>query len=244
MPSIATEAQLDAHNTKSSARKSAQRRTHKRPPRLQADQLPAIFGAVHKRYHPALALAIFAGLRPESEIPNILWSYYDNGNFYGIDFKSKTIHLHDTWCTKTFMERTLHDLPAPLWKILEKHSAETGPISSCNYRNWRTMVVTPIKEALKMDELPHDIFRHTALSFMNTLSGQAVTMNNAGHTSPKVFYQRYNNAVGKAEADLFNAFRIKQTDEEIKAELKEAIEKGTKAWAGVDLEAFNQGEIK
>jgi hypothetical protein len=199
---------LDPHKTKSSALKSSQRRTHQRPPRLRADQIVPMFAAVEPRYHPALALAVFAGLRPESELPNIEWRATLRGHTYGIDFESRTISLPVEWSEKTRMERTLHDLPEPLWKILAAAEKKTGRVAETNYTNWRKSVITPIKAALGMDTWPHDVLRHTALSFQNVLAGQAITMNNAGHTNPKTFYQRYNNAVGKKEAEDFQSLEI------------------------------------
>jgi integrase len=208
---IARTTVLDIHKTKSSVMKSAMRRTNARPPRLTAAQIPKMFAAVDKRYHPALALAVFAGLRPDSELPLVEWGRIENGQFYGINFESRTIHIHKDWATKTRRERTLHDLPAPLWKILERDKPDepTGRrVSQVNYTNWRKFVIQPIKEVLGMDELPKDIFRHTALSFQNVLAGQAVTMNNAGHSQPKVFFEHYNNAVGKTEAEEFNNLEV------------------------------------
>jgi integrase len=205
---VAREAMLNPNRTKSSAMKSAQRRTHKRPPRLRAEQIKPMFDAVDIRYHAALALAVFAGLRPESELPSIEWSMEENGHRYGVDFDGHTISLHENWVTKTRMERTLHDLPEPLWTILAQHRQKSGRISPLNYRNWRKLVIKPIKAALDMATLPTDVLRHTALSFQNVLAGQSVTMNNAGHTNPKTFYQRYNNAVGKKEAEEFSSLEI------------------------------------
>ncbi len=207
-PETARDAVLDPNSTKSSVRKSALRRTHKRPPRLRADQIKPMFAAVDERYHPALALAVFAGLRPESELPRIEWQMIQGGHAYGIDFESRTISLHESWVTKTFMERTLHDLPDPLWRILERHKKTEGRISPVNYRNWRLCVIEPIKKALSMEVLPNDIFRHTALSFQYTLIGQAGTMNNAGHTNPRTFQQHYNNAVGRKEAEEFQGLEL------------------------------------
>lgn len=206
--STAKNASLSEHKMKSSVRKSSLRRANKRPPRLRADQVKACFDAVDPRYHAALALAIFAGLRPQSELPRIEWKMIDRGQTYGVDFQSRTIHLHDTWSSKTFMERTLHDLPAPLWNILERHRKEEGPILGCNYRNYRNNIIDPIKKALGYAELPNDIFRHTALSFQYALIGAAGTQNNAGHTDMKTFQAHYNNAVGKAEAELFQTLEI------------------------------------
>jgi hypothetical protein len=201
--SVSRDAMLNPNNTKSSVRKSAQRRTHKKPPRLTVDQIKTCFEVVESRYHPALALAVFAGLRPESEVPHIEWAMTDKGQPYGIIFENRTIRMHESWVTKTFMERNLHDLPDPLWKILELHRKESGKISVCNYANWRKSVLKPIKDALGMDILPNDIFRHTALSFQYTLIGKEVAMNNAGHLNSRTFDTHYLNSVGLAEAKAF-----------------------------------------
>ena len=106
------------------------------------------------------------------------------------------------------MERTLYDLPDPLWRILERHRKEEGRVSPVNYTNWKKYVIDPVKVALGLAILPNDIFRHTALSFQYALIGQAGTMNNAGHTNPRTFQQHYNNAVGKKEAEAFQALEL------------------------------------
>lgn len=211
-PSIAQQTKLGSQ-TRSSVRKSAQRRTHKRPPRLRADQIPILFAAIPTRYHPAMALAVFAGLRPDSELPRVQWRKMER-NIYGIDLESRTIHMHESWVTKTYMERTLHDLPEALWQILEAHKPDGAldgvRVSGCNYTNWRKFVVDPAKKALHLTRWPTDYLRHTALSFMYATVGQEATVNNAGHTTTRTLFAHYNNAVGKAEADRFAALRYKE----------------------------------
>jgi len=201
---IAAEALLNPGKTKSSVRKSAARRTHERPPRLTPDQVKTIFKAVDSRYHPALALAVFAGLRPQSEIPNVLYRHEENGHTYGVDFDHKRIDLPSHWVKKTFMARQLTDLPEPLWRILEYHRKEEGKVSPLNYTNFRKFVLNSARDALGLDRWHTDLARHTALSFIATLRGREIAMNAAGHLNSRTFTRHYLNSVGSAEADQFN----------------------------------------
>jgi len=202
-PEVSKQALLNPEKTKSSVRKSAERRTSDRPARLTVDLVETIFGAVESRYHAALALAVFAGLRPQSELPNVLWRLKQAGHVYGIDYDHKRVDLPKEWCTKTFRPRCITSLPPPFWRIMEVHRQEEGKISP-SYTVWRKNCIQPMKEALGIDRWPTDFLRHSALSFMFVNAGQSVTQNNAGHSNPKMFFAHYNNAVGAIENEKFN----------------------------------------
>jgi hypothetical protein len=198
---------LDDIQRKSSARKSAHRRTHKRPPRLTVEQIQTLFKKTDARLHPLFALGTFAGLRPETELMSVEWEMRENGQLYGIDFEQRTIHLHESWVSKTFMERTLTDLPAPLWTILERHRG-SGRISPMNYRNWRNDGLTQAKMALGFDRWPADIMRHTAASFQYILIGKSLAMKNLGHKNASTFDTHYLNAVSGSEARALESLQL------------------------------------
>jgi len=184
------------------------RRTSDHKARFTVEQIKIAFGAVDPRYHQILALGLFAGLRPESELMKIQWHFEENGHTYGINFADRRIQMHKSWASKVWKHRNITDLPEVFWRIMERAEDRTGRVSPVNYTNMRRSVFDPIKTALGWDRWPTDVMRHTALSFQNVLLGQAITMNNAGHSKPDVFYRHYNNAVSGAEAAAFQALEL------------------------------------
>lgn len=206
-PVIATDANLDEHKRRSSAEKSANRRTEKRPRRLTIDQIKTIFESTEARFHPVFALGIFAGLRPESECMRIEWSMHARGHLYGVDFEQRLINMSDKWVTKTRLERTITDLPDVFWQIMQRHRG-TGRITPVTYSHFRRLAMAPAKKALGWDDWSKDITRHTAASFQYVLIGKELAMKNMGHKQAATFDRHYLNSVSRSEADALTELKL------------------------------------
>ena len=204
---IAQDAALDPHRRRASAAKSANRRTHKRPPRLTVEQIQTIFTTAEPRFRAAFALGILAGLRPQSELMRVEWRFDDAGQSYGIDTSHRIINLHESWVTKTFMERTITDLPELFWEIIGPRQG-AGRVVPVDYRHFVDAALGPAKKALGWDIWPKDIMRHTAASFQYVLIGKELAMKNLGHKNASTFDTHYLNSVSGSEAQALSSLTL------------------------------------
>lgn len=144
------------------------------------------------RHRAALALAIFAGVRPEElagkNKPWLRWEHVNTEEHWIIVPEG---------IAKTGKKRAIEGLPSPLWAWLhaEPLRDNVSPV------NWRTLQETA-KKLCGRKEWPHDALRHTAASYLLAHTQDAGKVANwLGHEdSPRMLHTKYFGLVRQAEA--------------------------------------------
>jgi integrase len=146
-------------------------------------------------YQPALALLLFAGIRPE-EIAGrakdpLLWKQ--------IDTVGRTIRIPAN-ISKTAKPRVIEGLPDAVWRFLQPQN-EDVPISPGRTRQ----ALERAQAAISRREWPHDATRHTFATYALALTsdpGKVATW--LGHEgSPTMLHRHYRGLTTKAEAEKF-----------------------------------------
>ncbi len=156
-------------------------------------QLRALLKAAHPDWLPVLALAGFAGLRPE-ELRRLTWEDIDMaGGFIEVNAsKSKT------------GQRRLVTLSPTLRAWLKPYSAHEGAIVPANERKLRLAAMT----AAKVERWPVDVLRHSFASYHLAAHGKIDdTALELGHSSTKMLFKHYREAVKPAAAKAWWALR-------------------------------------
>jgi integrase len=150
---------------------------------LQPEQARRLLEAADDKILPAIALGLFAGLRPESEIWRMDWRHIDlTGKLIDIEF-SKT----ETGKRFVKMEQGLVDYLAPYVK-------ESGAVSPKGDKYFQ--LLKKAREGAKIDEWPADCLRHSFGSYhFAHFQNIGVTMAQMGHTNPKTFLKHYRERV-------------------------------------------------
>jgi integrase/recombinase XerD len=141
---------------------------------------------------PAVALAMFAGLRPESEIVRLDWSH--------VDFES---HLIDIAAdrTKTAQKRfvKIHD---NLLEWLLPHRKASGAIVPNRQTYFNALARA--KAAAGIKDWPADCLRHTYASMhFGAFKNAGETAQELGHVDLKMLFKHYRERVKPAEALKF-----------------------------------------
>jgi len=144
---------------------------------------------------PYLAIAFFAGIRPE-EIIRLSWS--------DIDLSLGEIHIRASM-SKTHSARIVH-ISANLKKWLVKYRQEGGKVfafSAMSLKRWRAEVMKAAKV-----EVIQDGARHTFATFHLALHGIDETMQELGHTDPKMLFRHYRGLAKNRKAQAQKFFEI------------------------------------
>lgn len=150
-------------------------------------------------YRSALALLLFAGIRPEelagrAKSP-LLWKHVRSG---------ERILRIPAEISKTGRARSVEDLPAALWSWLEPRDDEV-PVSPGRTRQ----ALERAQAAIKRAEWPHDATRHTfatyAFALMQNAGKVAYWLGHEGN--PTMLHRHYRGLTTKAEAEKFFALR-------------------------------------
>jgi len=141
---------------------------------------------------PWLAIAFFAGLRPESELGRLKWADINfEERWIRVDFGNKTD-------TKRFV-----DLADNLAAWLKPFAQKSGKIKQTNHRKRKDKIVGDILN------WERDISRHTYGSNLEAHAraegkdAKAVVLANMGHTVTQTFEQHYRNARTARQAAEF-----------------------------------------
>jgi len=170
-------------------------------------QAQDLLNAIDPALRPALAIALFAGVRPTG-LMRLKWTQVIDGSTFGINFESKTIKLHSSW-VKTRAGRTLQSLPDNLWWWINKYYEESALLSvSTNRVNY----VCPVSQSKWYSELSkahkeigfdvkgaNDVARHSFGSYgrHRGLDWVIATLGHAG--GMRVFDRHYNNSAATEE---------------------------------------------
>jgi len=145
-------------------------------------QMGALLSAAHEDWLPALAIAGFAGLRPE-ELRRIPWEQVDlEGGF--IEVKASQ--------SKTG-QRRLVTISKNLRAWLQPYAGKTGRIVTPRERKHRIAAMA----AAGVEVWPQDVLRHSFASYHLRHHGNDLnlTAQELGHTTTKMLFQHYREAV-------------------------------------------------
>lgn len=172
----------------------------KSPAHLSVEQCQAILEYTERdnpRFLGWLALCLFVGLRPESEADIITWDE--------IDIDRQRIRI-DSAKTKTHRARIV-DLnqcpPAAAWLTRAKEVGSELPIPHTPRRRY----LRKLRDALKLEEWPQDILRHTAATYLFARHQDAGKVAAFLGNSADILLRHYRALANQEEANRFFAIR-------------------------------------
>lgn len=158
---------------------------------LTIDECAALLNHATPDAKPALALGLFAGIRPD-EIARLDWR--------AIRFDERRIRI-DAAVSKTRAPRNIEGLPDALWRHLEPCRRESGPIGT-NTRK----ALEESRRVAGLTRWPHDALRHTFATYYCAQSGNpGIVAHALGHANLGMLTRHYNGVATKAEAAAFFA---------------------------------------
>ena len=156
---------------------------------------------------PYFAIAVFAGLRPDSEIPNLTWE--------NVDFDEGWIRVAAHFENKTETKRFV-PIEDNLRRWLTPWTNARGRVTPTNFvrrRQWitrgRYQALVGVSEKEWTELVPYgehvrDITRHTYGSYLEAkYRDRNIVKENMGHTDFRTYEQHYRNARPPKEAELF-----------------------------------------
>jgi integrase len=171
-----------------------------KPGILTVDECARLLPACDDEILPAVALGMFAGLRPESEIWRLDWSR--------IDFKRKLIDV-EPLATKNVGDNASVrwvEMTDNLIEWLMPHRQKSGPVSP-NGDSYFTRLQRA-RGAARITTWPPDALRHCFCSYHYARHNDAgLTMAQAGHTNPRTFFRHYRARVQPEDAERFFEIR-------------------------------------
>jgi integrase len=142
---------------------------------------------------PAVALGLFAGIRPESEGLQLNWSH--------IDFEDKTVDVEPDK-TKVDSSARYVDMPDNLVAWLLPHRKHKGRVFPSLERYYA--LLREAREKAKIKVWPHDALRHSYGSYhYGAHRNAALTQGQMGHTNAQIFFRHYRKPMKKALADKY-----------------------------------------
>jgi integrase len=148
---------------------------------------------------PYLAIAFFAGVRPE-EISRLCWE--------DIDLNLGEIHIRSAQ-SKTHSARLVH-VSDNLKAWLLKYRQESGRIfsySETSLKRWRAQVMKTAGVRSIQDGA-----RHTFATFHLALHGIDDTLQELGHTDPKMLFRHYRGLAKNRKAQAIKYFQIEPAE--------------------------------
>lgn len=156
-------------------------------------------------YRAALALMLFAGVRPSEvnarEKPPLLWRQ--------LDFKAKTVRI-EAATAKTRVARVLEDLPANLWQWLKLERGEHGePVCPLQTRFLSRWLIG--REGCPIADWKQDVCRHSFATYhvaaFSNVERTSLIMGHEGRA--RLLHQRYRGVATRAEAVAFFGIKPK-----------------------------------
>jgi integrase len=150
---------------------------------------------------PSIALGMFAGLRPESEIRRLDWSR--------IDFAAKLIDVEPLATKNTGDNASVRwvEMPDNLIEWLLPHRKAKGRVWPMGSGAFYSRV-EQARKAAGIETWPHDALRHCFCSYHYAKHNDAgKTMAQVGHTNPRTFFRHYRARVQSADANRYFSIR-------------------------------------
>jgi integrase len=175
-----------------------------KPGILTAEEARALLEAATPDFVPVIALGLFAGLRPESEIWRLEWHH--------IDLEERLIEINKSKNVASHRHVRISD---NLLSWLKPHAKKKGPITLVDEPYFRRMRETRQRAAAKLEEKkmpfqnlrewPNDCLRHTYAScHYAAFKNAADTAEQLGHGGNlQMFFRHYRNRVKEADALAF-----------------------------------------
>jgi integrase len=158
---------------------------------LTPEQAKLLLENANPEILPAIALGLFAGLRPESEIWRMDWRH--------IDFKSKLIDIE---ISKTESGKRFVKMEDSLIEYLTPFKRASGPISPKGDKYFQ--LLQQARSDAGIDEWPSDALRHSFGSYhFAHFQNIGITMEQMGHTNAKTFLKHYRERVKPEAAKRF-----------------------------------------
>ena len=164
---------------------------------LEVSEARELMEAIPEGYKAAMALMLFAGIRPY-EVPRIKWE---------LVYPEKDLIIIEGESAKTRKVRKLNNLPANLWKWIKKYQkasmGKKGPINK-----YRVFHKHRKKACVKCAIVfPHDGARHSFGSYGYWHGGKEWAMRLMGHDNESVFNSHYLDT-GRSKEDSKKYFNI------------------------------------
>jgi integrase len=193
--------------TDNPARKASRAKVVDKPPGiLTPEQAARLIEAAEAEIVPALALGLFAGLRPEAEVWRLDWQE--------IDFESGLIRI-EALKTKSARHR-LVEMTDNLKLWLMPHRKHVGPVSPKGDAYFTRL--ERARAAAGISEWPQDALRHCYGTYHYAKwQDPGKTMVQMGHTNPRTFHAHYRARVSPAAAAKFWAIEPLPVSEKIVA---------------------------
>jgi len=155
-----------------------------------------------RRYRAAVALALFAGVRPgelgEGDKPPLRWEHVQEAD--------RVVRV-PAEVSKTRVTRVLEGLPEALWAWLAAVPREekVGPVAPGRFRQ----VVRPARRLLGLEVWPADCTRHSFASYAVALLGDAgqVALWLGHEGDQRLLHRHYRGLVSRADAERFFGLR-------------------------------------
>ena len=164
-----------------------------KPAILTVEQCAAFLSACEDEMLPAIALAMFAGLRPESEVWRLDWNR--------IHFDREEIDI-DPHATKNDASVRWVKMSKNLVQWLTPFRKASGPVGFTKSKYFRRLQATAERAGIK--PWPHDALRHCFCSYHYAMyDNVGATMAQVGHTNPRTFFRHYRARVRKQDAERF-----------------------------------------
>lgn len=175
-----------------------------KPGILDLNEVRALLEAATPDFIPIIALGLFAGLRPESEIWRLDWSH--------IDLAAREIDIQKSKNLASYRFVKISDNLAA-W--LKPHAKKRGALWALRdeafFRRMREIreraaakLEADEKSAANLREWPSDCLRHSFASYTYALKGAEYTAKELGHGGKlDLLHRRYRNRVREADALAF-----------------------------------------
>ena len=175
-----------------------------KPGILTADECARLLFACDDKILPAVALGMFAGLRPESEVWRLDWSRFD--------FKRKLIDVEPLSTKNSGDNASVRwvQMSGNLVEWLTPHRQKSGPVSPAGDSYFARL--QRAREIARIKTWPADALRHCFCSYHYARHNDAgLTMAQAGHTNPRTFFRHYRARVQPEDARRY--FEIRPVSE-------------------------------
>jgi integrase len=166
---------------------------NEKPGILTVEQARALLANAEPRIVPVIALGLFAGLRPESEIQRLDWSQ--------INLEDRTIEVSKSKNLASDRFVTISDNLAEWLRKYQRPKGQVSPFRGTHF--WKTM--RPARDAAGITSWPTDVLRHSFASYHYGLYKDAPRLaEQLGHgQSLQMLFRHYRGRVKETEAKAY-----------------------------------------